>query len=890
VRCIVCLLFVCSAIAWGHGQLPIGFEPNRGQASSGIDFLARGKGYVLELRANRASLRSRRARVTTILEGASSRRRGEARELLPGVVSYLRHNPDHSLTGIPTYRAVRYRGVYRGIDVVYYGGAKLEYDFVLAPGADPRRIRIRYEGLLRALRLNDAGDLEVATAGGMMRQHRPVAYQEIAGVRKEIASRYVLHGRTVSFVLDPYDRSLPLVIDPALTWATYVGGSAMDSAEALVVDASGNTYVAGWTVDPTYGDADAFVAKLSADGTAALFTTVFPGSYDDLAHAVGVDSSGDVYVAGETSSPDFYADTTYLSARAQAGYQHVFVSKLDPSGRRLIYSHYVGGAGAEIAYGLAVDVGGSAYVVGGTTSSDFLVSNSGAVQTGYAGNTDAFAIKFDSTGRGVYSTFLGGSQADVANAVVVDSGGNAYITGQTNSTNFPIQAGYQAKNAGGQDAFVVKLSSSGGLVFSTYLGGSGDEGGNGIAVDSAGAVYVTGETASSDFPTVGAMQPAFAGGAGDIFVTKLNADGGSLAYSTYLGGTGEDVAYGVAVDGAGNAYLTGGTTSTDLPVADAFQATNQGSANAVVAALDPTGVRLVFASYLGGSGTTTTSGAAGDYGYAIAVSCSAGVTVAGTTASADFPVTANVYQTAYAGAGDAFVARIAAGGSPAINAGGVVNTMTLGPGPVAPGSLVSILGTSLAMSNQTAAGVPWDTTLGGAIVAINGNAVPIAAAGATRLDFQLPYEVGVGNAVAMVTVPCGTSAPVVFPVARAAPYIQQDSSGDAVALNQDYSANSAANPAKAGSVLILTLTGIGPVDNAVATGAAAPDAPLSQATLPKSATIGGQDAPILFLGLAPGKVGLAQANVLIPALSPGAYPVTITVGGVTSNGPAVYVQ
>ena len=889
MRFAACLLLAWSVIAWGRGQLPVGFEPNRGQGTSGAEFIARGKGYVLELRAGRVDLRSRDARVTTVLTGTATTARGEGAGALPGVVNYLRRDASSALTGIPTFHAVRYRGVYRGIDVVYYGGPRLEYDFVLAPGADPRHIRIRYQGAHR-LRLDDAGDLVVDTEGGVLRQHRPVAYQETGGARTEIASRYVPRGRTVSFSLARYDRSRPLVIDPALTWATYLGGSSADSADALAVDAAGNSYVAGWTVDPVYGDADAFVAKLAPDGATAIFTTILPGSYDDLAHAVAVDSSGNVVVAGETSSPDFYADAVYVSSRAQAGVQHVFVSKLDPTGRSLIYSHYVAGGGAEIAYGLALDAAGSAYVVGGTNSPDFLVSNSGAAQATYAGNTDAFAIRFDSGGQGLYSTFLGGSLGDVATAVAVDASGNAFLTGQTSSTNFPVQAGYQASNAGGQDGFVAELSPTGGLVFSTYLGGSGDEGGNGIALDSSGAIYVAGETSSSDFPAVGAMQPAFGGGSGDIFVTKLNAEGGSLVYSTYLGGSGEDAAYAIAVDGAGNAYLTGTTTSTDLPLADAFQASNPGAANALVAELDPSGASLVFASYLGGTGTASSSGTMGDFGNAITVSCSAGVTVAGMTASADFPVTAGVYQTGFAGNGDAFVARIAAAGTPAISSGGVVNSATLGAGPVAPGSLVSILGTSLAAATETATGAPWSTTLAGAIVNINGNPAPIASASATRLDFQLPYEVGLGNAVAMVTVPCGTSEPVIFSVARAAPYIRQSESGDAMALNQDYSVNSAENPAPAGSILVVILTGIGPVDNAVPTGAAAPDAPLSQATLEKSATIGGQDAPIQFLGLMPERVGLAQANLVVPALSPGAYPVVITVGGVASNGPTVYVK
>ena len=690
---------------------------------------------------------------------------------------------------------------------------------------------MRYEGAT-GVRLDRDGDLLIDTPDGPVRQYRPVAYQEIAGLRRKVAGRYLLHGGTVRFALARYDRSRPLVIDPVLAWATYLGGTSLDSAEAVAADASGNVYMAGWTVDPTYGDADALVAKLSPDGTKLVFTTIFPGSDNDLAHGIAIDSGGNLYVTGETASVDFYADYTYLSPYARGGYRHVFVSKLDPTGQSLIYSHYVAGSGEEIAYGIALDAAGNACIVGVTNSPDLPVSSSGIPQTALSGGTDAFAVKFSSSGAGLYSTFLGGTGSDVANAVAMDAAGNAVITGQTNSTNFPVTSGaYQPTIAGGNDAFVTKLSTTGAMVFSTYFGGSGEDGGNGVALDGSGGIYITGETASTDFPMVNAFQKTFGGGNGDVFVAKLSPDGTSLVYSTYLGGTGEDLGSAIAVDAGGNAYLTGSTTSIDLPVADAFQASIKGTANALVAALDASGANLLFSSFLGGSGTVTSSGTAGDFANAIAVSCSAGVVVAGATASSDFPVTVSVAQATYAGGGDGFIARIAAGGTPAINSGGVVNSANLGAGPVAPGSQVSILGTGLAVATQTAASTPWSTALAGAAVSINGNPVPIAFASAGRIDVQLPYETGTGNAVAMVTVPCGTSAAAVFQVAAAAPYIRQNANGDAVATNQDNSVNSADNPARTGSIVTVSLTGIGPLDNPVATGTAAPMSPLSQATL-----------------------------------------------------------
>jgi uncharacterized protein (TIGR03437 family) len=445
---------------------------------------------------------------------------------------------------------------------------------------------------------------------------------------------------------------------------------------------------------------------------------------------------------------------------------------------------------------------------------------------------------------------------------------------------------YQPRIAGATDAFVSKLSPSLTLSYSTYLGGTGDEGGDSIAVDSSGAAYITGQTSSTNFPMVNPLQSAF-GGASDVFVSKLNGDGASLVYSTYLGGSADEIAYAVAIDGAGNAYIAGGTNSTNFPLSDAFQQTNQGQTNALIAGISASGSTLLFSSYLGGTGS---AGTGGDYANALAASCAAGLVIAGTTASNNFPATTGVVRTAYGGgSSDGFIASIGVLGMPVIAAGGVVNAATSSSAPVAPGSLITIYGNFLALAAQQASTLPLPTTLGGGTsVTINGTAAPIVYAGAGQINVQVPYGVSPGTATAVASTPCGPSASATFQVAQAAPYVFSIGNNVAAVRNQDNSINGPGNPAKAGSVITVFLTGIGPLDNPVDTGA--PPTVLSQATLPKSATIGGANAVFQFLGLAPGFVGLAQANLFVPALSAGGYPVVITVGGVDSNGPMVYVQ
>ena len=861
IRAILIPLCLSATLFATPGRVSAVFEPNHGQAPVSAEFVVRTAAGTVQISPALATLKGQSFQFAINLDGASRSAVGRGEDALPGVIHYLGGAKD-----VPTYSRVRYRSIYPGIDIVYYfRDGLLEYDFELAPGADSRRIRLRFGGVPHP-RINAAGDLVFP---GGVNQHRPVIYQDVDGRRQTIPGRYRLHGNAVSLAIGRYDRTRPLVIDPVITWATYFGGGNSDNGESIAVDPSGNIYVTGSTIS-SFGDTDVFVAKLTPDGTRSLFTSVFPGSGNDYGHAIAADSAGNVYLTGETSSTDFLADFTYLSRNASGGVPHVFVSKVDSTGRNLVYSHYVAGAGAEIGYAIALDSSNNIYIAGATSSPDFLVT-AGVAQPTRPGGIEAFAMRFDASGARAYGTYLGGSGDDYAYGVAVDSSGNAYISGATTSTNFPVSAGaYQSRNAGGYDAFVTKLSPTGTLIYASYLGGAGDDFANAIAIDTDGAAYLTGETSSTDFPSIGAYQPASAGGSGEIFVTKFAADAASLVYSTYLGGSGEDFTSGIALDPANNVYLIGSTTSTDFPVRDAFQSANGGGAtSAIVAALDSSGATLLFSSYLGGSGTAGTASKIGDSGSSLAMSCASGLVLIGSTASTNFPVTPGVIGGAFIGGiTDAFIVKLGIGGVPVIAAGGVVNSVTYSPGNVSPGSLVSIFGSGFAWGAQPLA------------VAVNGAPAPVLASTAGQINIQLPYSVAAGSASVTVASPCGPSNAVTFQVSNAAPYIRATASGDAIA-----------DAAKAGGTLTLSLIGIGPVDNPVPAGTPTPSTPPSKATLPASATIAGIDTTIQFLGLTPGTVGLAQAILNVPSqLAPGAYPVSITVGGVTSNSVTVSIQ
>lgn len=472
---------------------------------------------------------------------------GHAQELLASRSHYFIGNePARWSTNVPQYARVQYDEVYHGIDLAYYGNqTALEYDFIVKPGADPRQIRIAFEGVTRTT-IDAAGELVLQTEAGEIRHQKPLLYQETPEGRQVVPGHYVALGEhEVGFAVESYDPAKTLVIDPVLIYSTYLGG-----------------------LDNEYGN------------------------------GIEADAAGNAYVSGITYSVDFPTKAPLQFSLAGVG--NAFVAKYDASGR-LVYSTFLGGAGEDGGFAVATDGQGSAYVAGTTDSSNFPTTN-GAAQPSRNGRLDGFIAKLSPQGDSlVFSTFLGGQADDTANSLAVDATGNVYVTGQTRSTNFPTRSAWQGSIRGAADAFLTKLNAAGsGFVYSTYLGGNGLEAGFGVAVDGSNNALLTGLVYSSDFPTRNALQTTL-GGAVDAFATKFNASGSALVYSTYLGGSFDEGGYGIGVDSGGNAYVSGFSASLNFPTKNAVQAQNRGGDDAFVLKLDPAGA-LLFSTYLGGSG------------------------------------------------------------------------------------------------------------------------------------------------------------------------------------------------------------------------------------------------------------------------------------------------
>jgi hypothetical protein len=667
-----------------YGRLPLAFEPAPAEADDSTDFRARGAGYTLALSATEASFllagESNEASPTVLrmnLVGANSQAAVKGLDERQGKVNYLIGNePAQWRTNIPTFGRVQYTGVYSGIDVVYYGNQRrLEYDFVVAPGSDPKAIALEFAGAEKMEVEAGTGDLLLAIGQKTIRQHKPIVYQEINGGRREVEARYALRGEgRVGFEVGPYDRSAALTIDPVLEYSTFLGGNFVTQARAIAVDSAGNAYVAGltWATNfPTAnaaqssnaGNQDVFITKLNPAGSALVYSTYLGGGNSEAGVGIAVDSTGSAYVTGVTFSANFPTVNAFQAAKGHLFTNDAFVAKLNPAGSALVYSTYLGGTGDDEGKAIAVDSAGNAYVTGFTESTNFPTAN--AVQGTFGGGQgeggDAFVTKFNAAGSAVvYSTYLGGSGDEQGLGIAVDSAGSAYVTGFTVSANFPTANAFQNTFGGigsqgeGGDAFVTKFNPAGSaLVYSTYLGGKDADLGNDIAVDSAGNAYVAGATASINFPTANPFQSALVGPV-DIFVTKFNATGAALLYSTYLGGDNGEAAFGIAVDSTGNACLTGFTQSTNFPTVNPIKSTlDQGDfyGDAFVTKLNASGSALLYSTYLGGN--------AEDVGFGIALDPAGNAYVAGGTSSRCFPVTTGAFDTSLSvSSADAFISKI----------------------------------------------------------------------------------------------------------------------------------------------------------------------------------------------------------------------------------------
>jgi len=561
-------------------------------------------------------------------------------------------------SGVPTFGTVVYEGLYEGIDLYTWGRRdSLKYEFHVAPGTDYRLIRIRYEGI-EAMGVAEDGSLRVQTASGELVDEAPLIYQQIDGERVEVPGRFVLvDADTYGFeITGRHDASCELVIDPDLAWATYLGGAGNDGGKGIAVDPEGNAYVTGYArslncattgaYNTTHsGEYDVFVAKLDSSGSSLLYYTYLGGDDNEYGYGIAVDPDGNAYVTGRTRSAGWATDGAYDPTH-NGGYD-VFAAKLNRTGSSLLYSTYLGGDGNEYGYGIAVDPDGNAYVTGHTRSSGW--ATAGAYDTTHDGEYDVFVAKLGSTGSSLlYCTYLGGDGYEYGYGIAADAAGNAYVTGYTRSAGWATAGAYDTTHNGDTDVFVAKLNPIGSsLLYCTYLGGEGGDDGYDIGVDAEGNAYVTGHTRSVGWATDGAYNTTHNGGY-DVFVAKVGSTGSSLLYCTYLGGDGYEFGYGIAVDAAGNAYVTGGTESSGWATDWAYDPTYNGEWDVFVAKLNSTGSRLQYCTYLGGGG--------GDDGYDIAVDPASNAYVTGRTDSSGWATTG--FDPIYDGNNDAFVARM----------------------------------------------------------------------------------------------------------------------------------------------------------------------------------------------------------------------------------------
>jgi hypothetical protein len=671
-------------------SLPLTFEPNVGQWPANIRYLARGPGYSLVLTRAAALVDTLDAigRPAVIrmqfLGGAASTRIVALQRQAARVNDLIGRNPRSWHVNIPTYARIEYRNLYPGIDLAFHGaGRSPEYDWIVHPGADLSRIALSVHGA-GPLRVDAEGNL--AGSNGIL-QGAPRLYQDIGGKRIRIPGGFrVLTGTTVGFSARHFDHAHPLIVDPTLSYSARVGGAEGEGGYSLAVDRSGNTIVTGDTSSGNFPVAspiestlhassgclhaempsciDAFVLKLSASGQKLIYSTFIGGGGDDYGHGVAVDREGNVYVAGSTSSADFptvHAGQSQFAGGGDDG--DAYILKLNPAGNSILFSTYLGGSGNDDAEAIKVS-GGKLYVAGSTASANFPTLH--AWQTSLGGHADAFLARFTTAGKMLYSTFLGGTGTDGALGVATGAG-RVFVAGYTGSSNFPTVhplAGFGGGTCVNdpqnvcQDAFVAAFPQSGGKpIYSTYLGGSREDRADAVAADRNGYAYVVGGTYSRSFPLAQPFQKTLAAGDQSGFVAGINPAGTHLLFSTFLGGTSLDEAYGVAVDAARNIFVTGTTVSDDFPTQDAIQPAIASSGpediysvqNAFITVFAPNSRSLLYSTYLGGVGQ--------DLGADIVTDGSGNAYITGFMTSKNFPRTNGAFHSA-GGQFDTFIAKI----------------------------------------------------------------------------------------------------------------------------------------------------------------------------------------------------------------------------------------
>ncbi len=694
------------------GKTPVEFEENRGQFDKNVRFMARAAGstifltadeivYVLPMESSpkskvqspklkdfRANDQDKTPRLAFALRmklvGANADSTFAGEETVEHRTNYFKGSDAANWqTDVPNHSRVRYENVYDGVGMVWHGreNSETQYDFVVAPNADAGQISLEFDGA-DSLEIDADGNLLIHTPAGIVKQNKPFSYQETDGVKQEIESGFILsepsavadgsNRQTVKFALGSYDRTKPLTIDPTvnlsrLAYSTLLGGAGSETGRSIAVDSSGNAYITGQTLSPEYPTTS--------------------GTYD----------------------------TTHNEST------DVFVSKLNAAGSGLIYSTFIGGNNSDGGTSIAIDAAGNAYLTG-VTGTDY-PTTAGAFDTTSNGGNDVFLTKLNAAGSGlIYSTYIGGSGNDVSTGITIDSTGNAYLTGYTDDTGSPITdypttgGAFDTTHNGDIDVFATKLNAGGSaLIYSTYIGGSGVDLGNDIAIDAAGNAYLTGETpdAATDFPTTGGAFDTTHNGDTDVFVTKLNAGGTALIYSTFIGGSGFDQVTGIAIDATNNAYLTGGTfdAPTDYPTtAGAFDTTHDGFEDVFVTKLNAGGSALIYSTFIGGN--------LFDHGNGIAIDSSGNAYLTGYTSNSDtiYPTTAGAYDTTHNGSDDVFVTKLNATGSALVYStfiGGSGTDSGLGIATDSAGNVYLVGDTNDDLTDYPTTGGAFDTTHNG---------------------------------------------------------------------------------------------------------------------------------------------------------------------------------
>lgn len=652
------------------GNLPLVFEPNRGQTAAPVRFVSRGNRYSLFLTETEALISlsgEKPAAVRMQLVGQNPHPQIAGGNPQPGTSQYIKGSAASQWHGeVPHYLKVDYRSVYPGIDLTYYGNQRqLEYDFTVAPHANPKKIQLKFTGAER-IEINAAGDLVLHTAAGDLRHERPYVYQMRDGRPQAVAGAFaLLNDGVVGFRIGKYDESSPLIIDPKFLYATYFGGAGNngDIGIDLKVDALGTTYVTGYTSSMDFfatnlssssagGNLDAYVMKVNAAGTTVLSAMYFGGAGDDEGHRIALDDLGNIYITGFTSSADFPIVNGFQVKLA--GRKDAYIAKINNAVTQILFSSYIGGSLDDQPFGLSVDSAHNIYIAGETLSNNFPLVK--PVDNRFAGGlADGFVAKLAPDGTLIYSTYLGGKGNDRAYDVTSDASGNAFITGFTSSSDFPvINAVFPAFQGGTEDAFVTKLSPDGGtFLISTFLGGFGTDEAVRIAIDPFGGIVIAGFTNSPNFPLQNAVQGFLAGGM-DIFVTRFVPDLTAAIYSTYIGSDGSESAPGLAVDAAGNVYIAGFTSSFTFPVVNGIEVglgggTLKGDRDAYITKLSLTG-RIQFSTYIGGTNS--------DGAVAIALDSAGDIYMTGYTFSSDFPVVNAFQPTIASAAADGFLLKI----------------------------------------------------------------------------------------------------------------------------------------------------------------------------------------------------------------------------------------